>query len=538
MGIEIYPQNVRTGLEGLNQELETVRGNASPLKSSIEAFIDTKDLQSTAFESQKDYMSRGHLPAIDKQLDAVDLFIEANNRHISYIDSYLGGEGYLSEDRLIYQIECLRDFIMTAEDLQLDSIADLLRERQQSCREKLGKLQYFAAVTADLYDGVETAFAGAEAQLSALEGATYNKTTGRYFLPPGATTPNGMSKKDFIQLMGTLYGFDKQTAGIMYDLYGTLMKKYPGVSQEELDWRFVRLLGGLKYDEFQWDQTAGDPTIVTMVDKGLFVNKNMSMEEYFTEFLGMPLEDYRLLRYKVRVQYDISGLRDTDWSYNKLEVEKIKPYKENMEKALGRKLTEEEFERLWDEQYNTMKGKGDFSHQQITLASILATDLNKSGIVVDTYFLFNDEKRENMAGWLGDATLKGKGGTPSSFGADDYIADLDAANIANMMKEQNLPYLKATGLYYEQVGTDYTRAEKFLEHTSLETVKDKIFNEIADDVAQDYYELNNGYPLITLERLEKIKEEHFMVYLKKAAPDTYNFIKSLEDPKKYNEMRQ
>jgi len=100
MGLEIYPQEVRASLESLNRSLESVTENVPLLKSSIEAFIGTKDLQSTAFGSRKDYMSRGHLPAVDGQLNAVNQFIEANRTHISYIDNYLGGEGYLSEDRI------------------------------------------------------------------------------------------------------------------------------------------------------------------------------------------------------------------------------------------------------------------------------------------------------------------------------------------------------------------------------------------------------------------------------------------------------
>lgn len=135
------------------------------------------------------------------------------------------------------------------------------------------------------------------------------------------------------------------------------------------------------------------------------------------------------------------------------------------------KLTKPEFKRLWDEQYYAMKGKGDFVHQQITLAPTLAIELNKSGLVVNAYFMFNDEKREDMAGWLGDTTLKGKNGEQPSFGEDDYIADLDAANIANIMKNQKLSYLDAAKVYYNQVGNDYTRAEKFLDHTPLEEVK-------------------------------------------------------------------
>lgn len=98
-----------------------------------------------------------------------------------------------------------------------------------------------------------------------------------------------------------------------------MQKKYSDISQEELDWRFTRLLGGLQYESFVWDETAGDSTLASCENKYL----NMTMEDYFTKFLGISLEKYRLLEYKAHKQYEINGLREEDWSYDKLnEVNK------------------------------------------------------------------------------------------------------------------------------------------------------------------------------------------------------------------------
>ena len=40
-----------------------------------------------------------------------------------------------------------------------------------------------------------------------------------------------------------------------------------------------------------------------------------------------------------------------------------------MEKGVGLKLTEEEFNRLWDNQIELFKGKTDFAHQYITMST-------------------------------------------------------------------------------------------------------------------------------------------------------------------------
>ena len=451
MGIEVYPQTLKESLQSLNSNLESSLQKFKPLRTSIQEFVESEDLQSVAFNSRKDYMSRGHFPAIDNLTKFFEQFAYTNTKHIGYIDDYLGGEAYLSEERLSYQIDQLNALITTAETLELNTIADTLQRRLYKLQNKLEKLLNFASVTAGIYDSVYVALARVNDCLDTLDATIYNSATGEFLLPLANTGMGDMSKEDFVKLMTEQYGFDQQTAEIMYDMYGALQIAYPNISQEELDWRFTRLLGGLEYDDkpsskWRWNQTAG-----VAIDRG------MTEEEYFTQVLGMSLADYRLLRYKVRVQYEISGLAGASWSYNDLEPKEQKDFKQHMEKALGRKLTDKEFERLWDEQYNAMKGKGDFAHQQVTTAAILATDLRKSGGVANTYFLGNDERRENMAGWLGDATI----GTPPILGTDDYIADLDAENITEMMKSKKISYWEASSIYYAEVGIKYTRAEKF-----------------------------------------------------------------------------
>ena len=45
-----------------------------------------------------------------------------------------------------------------------------------------------------------------------------------------------------------------------------------------------------------------------------------------------------------------------------------------MEIALGKQLSDLEFERLWTDQYNAMSTASDYAHYNITKAAIFATD--------------------------------------------------------------------------------------------------------------------------------------------------------------------
>lgn len=356
-----------------------------------------------------------------------------------------------------------------------------------------------------------------------------------------------MSQENFIDLMKQQYGFDKETSIIMFKVYETLQKNYPNATQKEIDWRFARLLGGFVYDGFKWNQTAGN-AIDKKIEElyGNIYSRDMTEEEYFTETLGLPKEQYRLIMYKIRVQYYISGMENADLLAQNLNDKDFKDYKKKRETALGKNLSDKEFTELWNEQYYAMKGKGDFAHQQITTAAILATDINKSGIITDIYFLGDDEKRENMAGWLGDATIKANN-EPPSFGGDDYIADLDAENITYLMEKEGYSYIDATKVYYSRINSNYTRAQMFLEHTSLEEVKNEIYSELViPEIMKGLTLTEAEYRSMTPKEAVKyrkhcevaLSEKNKMNKLKEIAPDTYNFVKSLEEPEKYNEMRK
>jgi hypothetical protein len=244
----------------------------------------------------------------------------------------------------------------------------------------------------------------------------------------------------------------------------------------------------------------------------------------------------------VRVQNFISGGGEDGYSYEYLINDttiNIGNFKLNMKKALNiDELDLDKFGKMWNLQYDEMRGKGDFAHQQITSATILATLLNREGPLA--MVALEDSKREELAGWFGDATLSEKG-NPPSLGKDDYIADLDAVNITNIIKQENIPYVEAMNKYYQQVGREYTRASKFLEDTSIEEVKEKIFATLVDEKIIEDYRREHERPAMEAFQDEELQrrlndEELKLEYLKERAPDTYNFILSLSNPFSHNEM--
>ena len=147
-------------------------------------------------------------------------------------------------------------------------------------------------------------------------------------------------------------------------------------------------------------------------------------------------------------------------------------YKASMEIALGKQLSDLEFERLWTDQYNAMSTASDYAHYNITKAAIFATDYPPFTFDVIEWIkrkLANqqtggsDSTREDMAGWLGDATIRTNNGKVA-FSPDDYMADLDADNVMNIMKTQNISHSEAEAIYFKRLENGETRAEIFLSH--------------------------------------------------------------------------
>ena len=83
----------------------------------------------------------------------------------------------------------------------------------------------------------------------------------------------------------------------------------------------------------------------------------------------------------------------------------------------------------------------------------------------------NAEERKDVVGWLGDAVYDGAILGKTSFGMDDYIADLDADNIAYMVTEEK-SLVDAANEYYKELqeaGDEY-RTEIFVKNNTYEKI--------------------------------------------------------------------
>ena len=491
----------------------------------------THNLKGVTYDSAKAYCSSVLTPVIRGSI-LLDQAIARSNEQ--YINTYTGEvhNDSLKQSDLESAIEDTKSqiafnerllnehFEQDAVDLrEVSNLQDKIssyRKIQHDLEEKLRKLLAFNAKSPSFFQEIES-LKNAVDQGMAIANKSWSPTSKSFSIPSredmgwtdiieGKWEEKDYSQDDlnYKESLKVQYGFDDKTSRIIVKLKRNIYNN-PKIRNDRKDQVFARLLGGLSYgkedDSFikkvMWNTTAGEGQ-ENLEDHDVI----LTMREQYKEYGKLTDEEFEYLNYKVRIQHGNYGY------YDDIEKDDRPKFKETMEKTLGYKLTDGEFKKMWNEQIDSFKGKTDFSHQYITIA----THLYGKSRIPD--LLGGHEYTNNMSGWLGDTTNVAD--VNPSIGNDDYKADLDSVNITSIMKKNNISFIEASNKYYKNLenGT-YNRAEEFKKNIDFDDVKRKIYAQLGEKIKD-----SEG---------KTIKIPRDINYIKKNYPQTYNFIKSLEN---------
>lgn len=494
----------------------------------------TNNLKGVTYDSAKAYCSSVLTPVIRGSI-LLDQAIARSNEQ--YINTYTGEvhNDSLKQSDLERAIEETKSqiafnerllnehFEQDAVDLrEVSNLQDKIssyRKIQHDLEEKLRKLLAFNAKSPSFFQEIE-ALENAVNQGMALANKSWSPTSKSFSLPSreemgwtdiieGKWEEKDYSQDDlnYKESLKVQYGFDDKTSRIIVKLRRNIYNN-PKIRNDRKDQVFARLLGGLYYsnedDSFikkvMWNTTAGEGQ-ENLDDRDVV----LTMREQYKEYGKLTDEEYEYLNYKVRIQHGNYG--DFD-NVKRKYGDSLSEFKKNMETALGYKISDDEFKDLWNKQINSFKGKTDFAHQYI----IIATHLYENPRVPD--LLGGHEYTNNMSGWLGDTTNIAD--VDPSIGNDDYKADLDSVNITSIMKKDNISFIEASNKYYNNIENgNYNRAEEFKKNVDFDDVKRKIYAQLGEKIKD-----SEG---------RTIKIPRDIKYIKENYPQTYNFIKSLEN---------
>ena len=507
-------------------------------KSLAEFILQTDKLKGVTYDSAKKYCAVVIEPLVRGCILLNEEISRANENYVNTYKSEVDTVSLKQQEleRLIREaesqirrVEHLLNLLYQEDPISYSQISmaeenkETYRKLKNELEEKLRKLLAFNAKSPSIFSEVEVLKSSVDQGLAQAE-KSWSPTSKTFNLPSRSdmgwieAIEGKWLEKDYtqeeIEYKETLklqYGFDDKIARIIIKVRKNIYND-PRIPNNEKDYVFTRLLGGLSYgheennflNRFMWGNTAG----LGKEAQGEFLN----IKEQFKEYGRLTDSEYEYLKYKVRIQHDGYGY------YNSIDEGDRPQYKETMETVLGRKITEDEFKKLWNSQIDAFKGKTDFAHQYITMATHLYGKPRLADI------RGGHKNTNDMSGWFGDTTDVAD--TNPNIGNADYKADLDAVNIVSSMKKNNSNFITASNSYYDKLENNvYNRAEEFKKNVDFNEVKDKIYNQL----------------IMSKRDGEIVSKPSNIDYIKRNYSQTYNFIKSVEnnqnDIKNYYEER-
>ena len=270
-----------------------------------------------------------------------------------------------------------------------------------------------------------------------------------------------------------IFGFTLEDAALIKKVYDEVDNKFPNETNLQRAWKCARLLGGIVYgnessgskSEFKWKDVAGQ--VFTSTEK-----------EYFMNILEYSEDQYDQLRIAIVNQHSDTSTPD-------------------------------------------------FAHYQISLSARLAYQLDLDGLASNIGTFCSDEDVSYLAGWLGDATLLSDGTT--SFGNDDYCADLDAENTFRYIL-RGYSSVNAISEYYGSFSDTINRATIFLNYISYDVVRDKVFYELIDaDIITLMSLAALQGDIVTVNYYKNLLNDvnYHWDTIRDLYPDTYYFLTSL-----------
>jgi hypothetical protein len=475
----------------VQQMAASLAGAAQRFSAAITCFDGEENLAGEAYDAARQYFRSGYGEAASGLAALAELLADAAQQFPDGYVANVGGQD-LDEDDLNTQAQTddanVADMRANARELKRDpSTAGLGKLVDQSADDLAVSAGDLRSLVQKMhaYDGTSAGLLADYGPPAAQVKALIDQVAANAAVPAG--TPVDVSTLAPFDWSATLLpyqvtmvqsGLDEQSAQTIEQIDDALRARFPDMSDQDRAYLLNRILSEMNpgYVGGEWDDTAGSPGDYFYDEvpgpHGERIKQPWSLDKIMSS-LGISDGDYQHLSFEISQQHKLCNTTDTPeklFGGSQEEIAYRQAKKADMEQQLGHPLTDQEFHDLWMSEYERFHGKADFAHQAFTAATILAPSALRLSSV---YAWWQNTTRDELAGWVGDDTTKA--GKQPSMDDDDYKADLDAANIAYMIQQTGDNYTTAAQQYYADLAAGkYTRATKFLEHTSLDEVKHQV----------------------------------------------------------------
>lgn len=474
MGLKMSPGSVTAQLDDKNEGMNQIIDNAQKVLSEISALEESTDrLQGKSYDSIREYYSTLHKAVMHQTILFAEAVIQENNAYKACICGELGGIGYIDEDALERDKECIEEQINRVYELMntvkgctYSALLGSLENALHLVEKKLRQIESFLSASSGLYQNISSYQADLKRGIECLHSSVFDGNMIDYQVDHIALSwadrvekewvkrnleIERAFKKIFLKNMEEQFGFDRRTGEILFHLYNSMEKS----DVKDVNLEYFKLLASFVYT---YEEVGYDEGVLWQIFKsgaGPLINAG-EFKEPLTK-----LEKERKLTLNDMWHF-LVGTYSRDGLENEL-------------KRYG--LTEEDISYLGDSikynylwspvmddkkhpEYEQYFGKIDLAHMSIVVTAILTPDNNTFMKAGDASGIFNGiyDLRAN-AGYVGD--VYGTAGNGPKLTPDDYKADLDAVNLSAKFQNGGNA-IEIMNQYYSEI-TDGTgnRAKEF-----------------------------------------------------------------------------
>ncbi len=474
MGLKMSPGSVIAELDAKNTGMNQIIDNAKKVLFEISTLEESSDrLQGESYNSIREYYTTLHVAVMHQTIIFAEAVIQENNAYKACICGELGCIGYVDEDALERDKECIEEQINRVYELMnavkgcsYSALLGSLENALHLVEKKLRQIESFLGASSGLYQNIGSYQADLKRGIECLHSSVFDGSRINYQVNHADLSWVNRIEKDwvkrnlelekafketFLKNMEEQFGFDRRTGEILFRLYNSMEKS----DAKDVNLEYFKLLASFVYT---YEEVGYDESVLWQIFN--FGAGPMINAEEFKEPLTKLEKEKKLTlndmwHFLVRT-YSRDGLENELKGYG-LTEEDIRYLEEGINDNY--KYTSD------DSQENQIKykqyfGKIDLAHMAIVMTAILTPDNNAFLKAGDGSGIFNGiyDLRAN-AGYVGD--VYGTAGNGPKLTPDDYKADLDAVNLSTRFQNGGNA-IEIMNQYYSEI-TDATgnRAKEF-----------------------------------------------------------------------------
>lgn len=277
MGLKMSPGSVIAELDAKNTGMNQIIDNAKKVLFEISTLEESSDrLQGESYNSIREYYTTLHVAVMHQTIIFAEAVIQENNAYKACICGELGCIGYVDEDALERDKECIEEQINRVYELMnavkgcsYSALLGSLENALHLVEKKLRQIESFLGASSGLYQNIGSYQADLKRGIECLHSSVFDGSRINYQVNHADLSWVNRIEKDwvkrnlelekafketFLKNMEEQFGFDRRTGEILFRLYNSMEKS----DAKDVNLEYFKLLASFvyTYEEVGYDESV------------------------------------------------------------------------------------------------------------------------------------------------------------------------------------------------------------------------------------------------------------------------------------------